>query len=429
MIIRNIYFRLVLSAVIVYFLHRFAPTPVNYPRTELSENYTDVYHETEIMDEYQWLEDENSKKTKAWIQKQNSFTDSYFRRIPFKKKIEKRLKELWDYPTQSLPFIKGDKVYFYKNTGLQNQSILYVKDKADISDSLASIVIDPNTFSKDGTISLAGIYFSNDNRYLGYATSKSGSDWKEFYVMDLKNNKILDDHLKWIKFSGMSWAEDGFYYSTFPKPKEGKEYTQSNEGSQVFFHKLGTDQSEDRLIYSDLKNPKISNYASTTSDGKYLLIYRSKGTYGNSLLVSDLTKKNGKFINIINDFESEVSVIEEINGSLLVITDRGAPNKKIVLIDPKNPKENNWKTIILEKKHPLTMANLINGKIVVHYMIDVMSSYKMYDIKGKFIKDIELPGPGVSYGFGGSKNQSKTWYNFESLVHPPTVYMLSLIHI
>ena len=423
MIFRNIYFRLVLLAVIVYFLHRFAPTPVNYPRTESSEYYIDVFHETEIMDEYQWLEDENSKKTKAWIQKQNSFTDSYFRRIPFRKKIEKRLKELWDYPTQSLPFIKGNKVYFYKNTGLQNQSILYVKDNADISDSLASIVIDPNNFSKDGTISLSGIYFSNNNRYLGYATSKSGSDWKEFFVIDLKNNKVLDDHLEWIKFSEMSWVEGGFYYSTFPKPKEGKEYSQSNEGSQVFFHKLGTDQTEDKLIYSDLKNPKISNYASTTSDGKYLLIYRSKGTYGNSLLVRDLMEKDENFINIINDFKSEVSVIEEVNGSLLVMTDRGAPNKKIVSIDPKNSKENNWKIIIPEKKYPLTMANIINDKIVVHYMTDVISSYKMHDIKGNFIKDIELPGSGVSYGFGGNKNQSISWYNFESLVHPPAVYM------
>ena len=422
MVFRNIYSRLIFLAIIVYCLHRFAPTPVSYPNTESSKDYTEVYHETKIMDEYQWLEDENSKKTKAWIQKQNSFTDSYFRRIPFRKKIEKRLKELWDYPTKSLPFIKDDKVYFYKNTGLQNQSILYVKDHVDISDSLASIVIDPNTFSKDGTISLAGIYFSNDNRYLGYATSKSGSDWKEFYVMDLINKKILDDHLKWIKFSGMSWAKSGFYYSTFPKPSLGKEYSQSNEGSQIFFHKLGTDQSEDRLIYSDSKNPKISNYASTTSDGRYLLIYRSKGTYGNSLTVKDLTNKDGKFINIINDFESDLSVIEVVNDSLLAITDRGASNKKIVLIDPKNPEENNWKTIIKEKKYPITMANLFQGKIVVHYMADVISNYKMYDIEGSFIKNIDLPGPGVSYGFGGDKDQSISWFNFESLVHPPTVY-------
>ena len=420
---RNTYFRLVFLAVVIYFLHRYAPTPVNYPRTESSKYYTNVYHGAEIMDEYQWLEDENSKKTKAWIQKQNSFTDSYFRRIPFRKKIEKRLKELWDYPTQSLPFMKGDRIYFYKNTGLQNQSILYVKDNVDTPDSLASIVIDPNTFSKDGTTSLSGIYFSNDNRYLGYATSNSGSDWKEFHIKDLKNNKVLNDNLKWIKFSGMSWVEDGFYYSTFPKPIEGKEYSQSNEGSQIFYHKLGTKQSEDRLIYSDLKNPKISNYASTTSDGRYLLIYRTKGTYGNSLLIKDLNKNDEKFITIVSDFKSELSVVDEVNGSLLVMTDRGAPNKKIVLIDPKFPTEKKWKTIVPEKDFPLTMANVINGNIITHFMEDVISTYKIHDLNGKFIKDVELPGLGVSYGFGGNNNQSVSWYNFESLVHPPTVYM------
>ena len=422
----NIYVRLSVLIILITILHRFAPNPLKYPKTKLSSNIIDVYHGISIEDEYRWLEDDNSKQTKAWVQKQNAFTDRYLRKIPYRKKIQKRLTELWDYPTLSMPFIKGNKVYFYKNDGLQNQSVLYVKNSVYDSDSTASIIIDPNEFSTDGTVSLGGIYFSNDNKYLGYSIQRSGSDWREFHIKDLSTGNNLSDHLKWIKFSGMSWSGDGFYYNSFPKPNEGGELSDINQNSKVFYHKIGTSQREDTIIFSDPNNPKISSYPSTTDDGRFLMIYRTKGTYGQSLMVSDLNKPDNEFINIVSDYSSEISIIDHVDGKLIAITDRNAPKKKVVLIDPFNPKESSWKTIIPEQDNVLSSINRIGGKLITHYMEDIISKWIIFDIDGKQIKEISLPGSGVSYGFGGNNNQTISWYSFQSLVHPPTIYIYNL---
>ena len=423
MFYKNIYVKLFSFVVIIVLLHKYAPTPLKYPNTNMSKNSIDTYHGKQVVDEYRWLEDENSTQTEAWIQKQNAFTDRYMRKISFRKKIEKRLTDLWNYPTNSIPFIKGEKVYFYKNNGLQNQSIFYAKNSLSDPDSSAKVIIDPNNFSKDGTEALGGIYFSNDNKYLGYSISKSGSDWTEFFIKDLSTGKNLSDHLQWIKFSGMSWTGKGFYYSTFPQPKEGRELSESNQSSKVFFHELGTSQSDDRLIFSDLTNPKISNYVSTTNDGRFLIVYRTKGTYGTALLVKDLKNESNEFVSIIADFNSEIDIIDNIDGKLLAITDRKASRKKVVLIDIKSPKEESWVTVISQNDNILTSVNLINNKLVAHYMVDVISHWLIHDLKGEVIKKVDLPGPGISYGFGGNKEQSISWYVFESLVHPPTVFM------
>ena len=422
----NIYLKLVGLFIAITLLHRFAPTPLKYPKTEKSKNIIDIYHGDSIEDEYRWLEDDNSMQTKAWVQKQNAFTDRYMRKISFRKKIKDRLTELWDYPTLSMPFIKNNNVYFYKNDGLQNQSVLYVKKNIYDSDSIASVVIDPNTFSNDGTESLGGIYFSNDNKYLGYSVQKSGSDWREFYIQDLSTGSNLKDHIKWVKFSGMSWSGDGFFYTTFPKPNEGEELSKVNENSKVYYHKIGSKQIEDKLIFYDPANPKISPYASTTSDGRFLIIYRSKGTYGQSLMVKDLDKPDSDLINLIDDYTSETNIIDHINGKLIAITDRNAPKRTVVLIDPNNPKESNWVTLIPENNDVLTSVNLLNGNLIAHYMVDVISQWRMFDIEGNKIKDISLPGPGISSGFGGDNEQNFTWYRFESLVHPPTIYIYDL---
>ncbi len=422
----NIYLKLVGLFIVITLLHRFAPTPLKYPKTEKSKNIIDIYHGDSIEDEYRWLEDDNSMQTKAWVQKQNAFTDRYMRKISFRKKIKDRLTELWDYPTLSMPFIKNNNVYFYKNDGLQNQSVLYVKKNIYDSDSIASVVIDPNTFSNDGTESLGGIYFSNDNKYLGYSVQKSGSDWREFYIQDLSTGSNLKDHIKWVKFSGMSWSGDGFFYTTFPKPNEGEELSKVNENSKVYYHKIGSKQIEDKLIFYDPANPKISPYASTTSDGRFLIIYRSKGTYGQSLMVKDLDKPDSDLINLVDDYTSETNIIDHINGKLIAITDRNAPKRTVVLIDPNNPKESNWVTLIPENNDVLTSVNLLNGNLIAHYMVDVISQWRMFDIEGNKIKDISLPGPGISSGFGGDNEQNFTWYRFESLVHPPTIYIYDL---
>ena len=422
----NIYLKLAGLFIIITLLHRFAPTPLKYPKTEKSTNIIDIYHGDSIEDEYRWLEDDNSKQTKAWVQKQNSFTDRYMRKIPFRKKIKDRLTELWDYPTLSMPFIKNNHIYFYKNNGLQNQSVLYVKKNIYDPDSIASVVIDPNAFSSDGTESLGGIYFSNDNKYLGYSVQKSGSDWREFYIQDLNTGLNLNDHIKWVKFSGMSWSGNGFFYSSFPKPKEGEELSKINESSKIYYHKIGSKQSEDKLIFYDPDNPKISPYASTTNDGRFLIIYRSKGTYGQSLMIKDLDKPDSDLITIIDDYTSETSIVDHINGKLIAITDRNAPKKTVVLIDPDNPKESNWVTLISENNDVLTSVNLLNGNLIAHYMVDVISKWRVFDMEGNIIKEIPLPGPGISSGFGGDNNQLFTWYRFESLVHPPTIYIYDL---
>ena len=419
---KNVYLKLILLVIVISLVHQIAPVPLKYPKTNKSKNITDIYHGKIIEDEYRWLEDDNSKLTKAWVQKQNAFTDRYLRKIPYRKKIEKRLTELWNYPTLSMPFIKGDKIYFYKNDGLQNQSVFYTKSNIDEPDSLATVVIDPNKLSNDGTVALSGIYFSNDYKYLGYSISKSGSDWREFYIKDLSTGDKLKDHLTWIKFSGMSWAGDGFYYNAFPKPEKGKELSQLNQSSKIYYHRLGESQDNDMVIFSDPENPQISNYPSTTNDGRFLMIYRTKGTYGRSLMVKDLKKAKSEFIKIVNDYKSDISVIDHIDGKLLAITDRNAAKKKVVLIDLNNPGESDWVTIIPENKNVLTSVNMIDGKLVAHYMVDIISEWVIFDINGKMIKKVDLPGPGISYGFGGDNEQSLSWYRFESLVHPPTVF-------
>ena len=216
---RNITYLLIGSAILIVLLHNIAPEPLLYPKSA-KIIASDKYHGVTVSDPYRWLEDDNSLQTKAWVEKQNAFTSSYLRRIPYRRKIEKRLKELWDYPTHSAPFQKGNKIYFYKNEGLQNQSVLYVQDTPN---SEARIFLNPNNFSKDGTVALGGIYFSNDNRYMGYAIQRAGSDWREFYVLNVETGQLLADHLKWLKFSGMSWSGEGFYYNAFPEPTEGDE--------------------------------------------------------------------------------------------------------------------------------------------------------------------------------------------------------------
>ena len=230
------------------------------------------------------MEDDHSKATKAWVIKQNALTSSYMRRIPQVRKVKNRLREIWNYPWQSAPFIKGDKLYYYRNEGLQNQSVLYVQDKEG---GIPKVLLDPNKFSSDGTIALGGTYFSNDHRYLGYALSSAGSDWQEFFIMDLSTGELLDDRLKWIKFSGMSWQDNGFYYTRMPEQKTEDVFTAANEHSKVYYHKLGTTQETDELIFYDPATPRISASVIVTEDERYMLLYRYRGTYGNSLAFRD----------------------------------------------------------------------------------------------------------------------------------------------
>jgi|TARA_B110000438_G_scaffold259668_1_gene269242 prolyl oligopeptidase len=416
---RNPTFLLFLGVSFLIFLNKKAPEDLRYPKT-IKEKHFDQYFDTTITDPYRWLEDDYSKKTKAWIARQNSFTNSYMRKIPFRNKIEKRLTELWDHPSQGMPFKKGESYYYYYNNGLQDQSVLYVQDTPN---SIGEIFLDPNNFSHDGTISLGGVYFSNDNKYLGYSTNSKGSDWQEFFIIDLGTGEQLKDHLKWVKFSGMAWHGNGFFYKKYPRPDENKELSDQNQNSKVFYHKVGTPQNSDKLIFYDPLTPKISPWISTIKDEKYLFLYRSSGTYGVSLSFRSTDTDSKKWNTIVDDYESSISIIDHVDGMFIAKTDKGAPFKRIVRIDPNNPLEKDWETLISgSEDEVLTNIKFVGNKFFVHFTDNIFSIWKVFDIDGNYLYDIDLPGKGILNGFGGDRNQHITWFTFNNLVNPSTIY-------
>ena len=395
---------------------------IKYPVT-IKNSTKNKYFSTIVNDPYQWLEDDNSSMTKEWIKNQNEITFDYLNRIPFRNNIQNRLKEIWDYEKISAPFKKGDNYYYYKNSGIQNQSVLYASKKLDSNEK---IILDPNTFSSNGTVSLSGIYFNKDATLLGYAKSISGSDWKEFFIHDLVNNIDLNDHLKWIKFSGMSWAGDGFYYSRYSKPEDGGEFDDTNENSQIFYHKLGTTQDEDKLIYSDLNNPKISNYIATTDDEKYALLYRSKGTSGNALYISTIHNGTHDFKPIIEDYEHDHNIIANIGSTFYLHTNYKAKNWRLIKFDYNNPEPEHWIDVISESENPLNSISIVDGKLLVKYSVDVSSRLYVYTIKGQLEAEVALPTIGTAYGFSGGVSDTEVFYTFTSFAYPPIVFRYNI---
>jgi len=393
-----------------------------YPETR-KNTIVDDYFGTAVADPYRWLEDDNSTETAAWVNEQNKLTFGYLGQIPYRDKIKNRLEQIWNYPKYSSPFKVAGKYYFYKNNGLQNQYVLYTQNDLN---SEPEILLDPNTLSEDGTIALKGAYFSNDGKYMGYSLSEGGSDWQEFYIMDLDTRENLTDYLQWIKFSGIHWAGDGFYYNRFPEPKEGAELSSSNENSKVYYHKLGTPQSADMVIFEDPANPKISNYVSVTEDERFVFIYRTKGTHGQAVKVMDLHSSSPKLVDIITDYEDEHTGIDNIGDKLLMMTTRNAPNQKLVLIDPKNPQEENWETIIPESKHVMRSVSYTGGKLLVNYLQDAASHIYIYNLDGKMEKEIIPPALGTVYGFNGRKNDTEIFYTFTSFTYPSTIFRYDL---
>lgn len=399
------------------------PPQLHYPETKKDTGVVDDYFGTKVPDPYRWLEDDNSGETAAWVKAQNKVTFGYLEKIPFREKIKARLTEIWDYEKASAPFIIADTYYYYKNDGLQNQSVLFSAAQLDGDET---VIIDPNTFSDDGTIALSGTYFRKDGKYMGYSKSVSGSDWREFFIRDLVTGIDLEDHLTWIKFSGMSWAGDGFYYSRFPTPKEDGVLDASNENSKVYFHALGTNQSEDILIFEDSVNPKISNYANVTYDEQYLILYRTKGTHGNSLAVKPLNNPNSDFIDIIPDFADEHSVVGTMGTNLLVLTNRDAQNLRLVKINPSRPQKEYWENVIPESKHVLRSVSIVGGKLLVSYLKDVSSKLYVHSIDGQELSEVKLPAMGSAFGFGGKPDDKEIFFNFSSFAYPPTIFRYEL---
>jgi len=391
---------------------------INYPVTK-KVTQTDDYFGTQVADPYRWLENDTSAETGAWVIAQNKVTSDYMAKIPFRDQIHKRLEALWDFPKMEMPFSKGEWIFFRKNDGMQNQSVLYVQ-KGIAGEP--RVLIDPNALSADGTVAIGDLSVSHDGKYMAYSINKAGSDWAEFNVLDIASGKTLPDKIEWVKFSGASWQGDGFYYSRYDAPSKGKELSNRNEFHKIYFHKIGTPQSDDKLVYENKNFPLRSHYAGTTEDEHFLILAESEGTSGNSLFCKDLTKEGSKFVKLAAGFENEYNVIDNINDKLLVLTNDSAPCRKLVLIDPKSPAPKNWKVIIPEKAEVLESVVLAGDQIFAQYMKDATNRVYAYDMDGRELSEVKLPGLGTLSGFNGEKANNTAFYGFTSFTFPTTIY-------
>lgn len=391
---------------------------INYPETKRSD-VKDDYFGTLVADPYRWLEDENSAETKAWVSEQNKLTNGYLSKITYREKIKSRLSALWDYEKNSVPFAKGPYYFSYKNNGKQNQSVLYIQQGVE---GTPSVLLDPNTFSADGTTSLSLFSVSNDSKYAVYGISKAGSDWNEFYVIDLPSGKLRTDKLLDIKFSGAAWYGDGFFYTKYDKPEAGRDLSAKNGNGKLYFHKLGEPQSADKLIFDDPKNPTHRFGASVTDDEKYLVITVTESTSGNRLYCRELGNEKAELIKIVDNFDSDFSVIDHFNGQLIVLTNHKAPRYRLLAINPLKPAEKDWTTLIPETEDVLQSVDLMNGKLVLSYLSDVKSVLKIADIQGNITGDIRLPGPGMVSAFSSQWKSADAFFSFTGFTDPGSIY-------
>ena len=392
---------------------------LNYPVTKKVDT-VDVYFGTKVADPYRWLEDDLSEETAEWVKKQNKLTFSYLKKIPFRDKIKSRLEKLWNYEKVTAPVKHGDYYYFYKNDGLQNQYVMYRAKNEDLSD--AAIFLDPNKFSEDGTVSLAGGSFTKDGSLYAYLISEGGSDWRKIIVRDTKNNEIIEDTLMDVKFSGVSWkGNDGFYYSSYDKPKEGSQLSGKTQFHKLYYHKLGTKQKEDQLIFGGNKQKRRYVGAYVTEDEHYLIITAANSTSGNELYIQDLSDANGEIAPVVDNFDSESWVIDNDGSKLIIQTNLDAPNNRVVVADAANPNPGRWKDLIPETENVLN-ASTAGGYIFASYMVDVKSKVIQYDYKGNKIREIDLPTSGTASGFSGKKEDDHLYYTFTSFTYPGTIF-------
>ena len=394
---------------------------ISYPETKKIDQ-VDTYFGTQVADPYRWLEDDNAADTKAWVAAQNKVTFAYLDKIPYRGKVLERLKNLANYAKYSAPFKKNDDVFFYKNDGLQNQSVLYTQKGYD---GKPEVLLDPNTFSPDGTIRLTSFVLSKDGKYASYGqTAIPGSDWHELHVMDMKTHKTLPDVIKWVRYADATWSGDGFYYSRYPEPEKGKELTAKNENQKVYFHKIGTEQSADTLVYEDTAHPSYYVGVGTTEDERFaILSVQDPDKRGNSLFVRDDSKGDKAFTAIIKEnSEDSFGVVDNIGEKLLISTNRNAPNQKVMLYDPAHPAESDWTTVLPEKPELLENISATGGKLFASYLKDVSGHVYVYDRTGKLENEIAMPGPGTVSGFGGEKDDKDTFYVFTTMNYPPTIF-------
>lgn len=419
----------VLCCVMTSLLHA-AVAPKSYPKAEKGDQ-TDTYFGTTIADPYRWMENNDDPRLKNWIESENALTQSYLEKIPFRESLRERLTEIVNYPRYSLPWTRDGKRFHFKNDGLQNQSVLYVLDTPE---GEARVLLDPNTLSEDGTVSLQNYRISRDGKYLAYSLARSGSDWNEIHVLEIKSGKTLEDHIRWVKFSGISWFEDGFFYSRYDTPEESDVLTAKNEFQKVYYHRLGTPQERDVLVHEEPEHALRNCRVSTDRDERYLFLSMSEATYGNSYHILDLdefrdgkkditkaTKADLKFRAVTEDFSSELGAVTVLEKTILLLTDRGAPNGRLVAIDPENPKPEFWNDIIPESDSLLSGVSHIGGKLIVTYLKDAANVAYVYSLDGKREREIELPSLGIC-SFSGERDQDVYFESFTSFTYPTVIY-------
>ncbi|MBC8143590.1 MAG: S9 family peptidase [Armatimonadetes bacterium] len=403
-----------------------AQTP-DYPVTKAGTQ-TDVYHGKTIADPYRWLEDDNATDTKAWVEAQNRVSFDYLQKIPFRDKVTARYKALVNYPKYSAPFKKNEYVYFYKNDGLQNQSILYVQKGYD---GTPEVLIDPNTFSPDGTIRLTSFTLSKNGKYAVVGrTAISGSDWQRFQIMDMETRTYLPETVDWVRFGGASWRGDGFYYSRYPKPDVGKELTAKAQSPQVFYHKLNTPVETDTLVYEDKANPNRYFGMGVTEDERFAQLYISEsGKRGNALFFRDESKGvSAPFVPIVEAIgDDSFGIVDNEGDKFLIQTNRNAPNEKVVLYDPAKGDLRSTTTVLPEQKEPLQGVSTAGGKLIASYLKDVTTRVAVYDRVGKKENEIALPGVGTASGFGGEKGDTEVFFSFAAMNIPASVYRYDLM--
>jgi prolyl oligopeptidase len=400
---------------------------LTYPETKRVD-VVDEYFGAKVPDPYRWLEDDNSPEVAAWVEAENKVTFSYLDKIPYRARLKERLTKLLNYPKFSAPTRRGEWFFFTKNDGLQNQSVWYIQKGLD---GTPEMLLDPNKFSADGTSRLGSFTLSQNGKYAGYGISEGGSDWNDIYILDVATKKPLADHLEWVKFSGASWrGDEGFYYNRYSAAAAGKKMAGKNEYQKVYFHKIGTPQSADALVFEDNDHPGRFNSVGVTDDQRFEIRSQSDptvGKKGNSLFFRDLSKGEKTFTPILAEIgDDEYDVVDNVGDRFLIKTNHAAPNGRLVLWNPKKPQS--WPEIIPEKPEPMEIANTVGGKLFVTYLKDVTTRAYVYNLAGKLQNEVTMPGPGSAGGFGGRADDKFTFYTFTSFNYPPTIYKYDIAH-
>ncbi len=395
---------------------------IDYPATKTVDQIDD-YHGTKVADPYRWLEDDNAPDVAEWVKAENAVTFKYLDQIPYRAKLKARLKELYNYPKYGSPFRRGEYYFFSKNDGLQNQSVVYIQKGLD---GTPEVLIDPNTFSADSSTTLSAFSVSKDGKYAVYGKSVGGSDWSEYHVLEIASRETLPDVISWVKVSAASWAGDGFFYSRYPAPEKGKELTAKNENHQVYFHKVGTEQKDDPLVFEDPAHPQRFHILLTTEDERYAALVvsdRGSGKKGNAVFYRDLTGKDQGFTPLIGEITDDTyDMIDNVADAFLIQTNHGAPNGRVVRIDLNHPDEKDWVEVLPERREPLQEAGMAGGKLFATYLKDVATKAYVYRLDGKSEHEVALPGVGTAGGFRGLKDDTFVFYTFRSFNYPPTIF-------